>query len=141
MGPDISGKENANANVTDGLVTHVRQLGASILGHVAMRFELLSIEVQEEKARLVKLAISVAFAVLLLITSVVLIAMAVLVIYWDTAYRVPAALSIAGAFSLLTVGCGLYVSGQLRQSSALFVTSAAELRLDGQALDPKRMPT
>ena len=56
-------------------------------------------------------------------------------------YRVPAALSIAGAFSLLTVGCGLYVSGQLRQSSALFVTSAAELRLDGQALDPKRMPT
>ena len=139
MGPEISG--NANAKVTDGLVTHVRQLGASILGHVAMRFELLSLEVQEEKARLVKLAISVAFAVLLLIASVVLIALAILAMYWDTVYRVPAAISIAGTFSLLTAAFGLYVSVQLRQSSALFVTSAAELRLDGLALDPGRMPT
>ncbi len=138
MGPDISGMENANA--TDGLVTHVRQLGASILGHVAMRFELLSIEIQEEKARLVKLAISVAFAVLLLIASVLLVAIAILACYWDTVYRVPAAISIAGVFSLLTVVCALYLSAQLRQSSALFVTSAAELQLDRQALEPRRMP-
>ncbi len=139
MGPDISGKPNANA--TDGLVTHVRQLGASILGHVAMRFELLSIEIQEEKARLVKLAISVAFAVLLLIVSVVMFAITILAMYWDTVHRVPAAVSIAGAFSLLTLTCGLYVAQQLKHSSALFVTSAAELRLDGQTLDPGRIPT
>jgi uncharacterized membrane protein YqjE len=136
VGPDSSG--NANANVTDGLVTHVRQLGASILGHAAMRFELLSIEVQEEKARLVKLAISAAFAVLLLIVSVVLTAIAVLSIYWDTVHRVPAAVSIACTFGLLTLACGLYVGRQLRQTSTLFATSAAELRLDSQALYPER---
>jgi uncharacterized membrane protein YqjE len=139
VGPEISGRSDANA--TDGLVTHLRQLGASILGHAAMRFELLSIEVLEEKARLVKLAISVAFVALLLIASVVLTAMAILAVYWDTVHRVPAAVSIAGAFGLLTVVCGLYVRVQLRQSTALFVTSAAELRLDSLALDPGRMPT
>ena len=54
MQPDMSGAVPAPG--TEGFLTHIRQLGASMLGHAAMRVELLSIEVQEEKARLARLA-------------------------------------------------------------------------------------
>ncbi len=121
---------------TDGFLAHVRLLGASVLGHVAMRAELLSIEVQEEKLRLVRLAMSTALVSALLIVSMVMVAILVLAIYWDTPHRVPAALSLAAVFGVLTAAAGLYVAAQLRVSSTLFTTSVRELRRDADALVP-----
>jgi len=136
MLPDMSGP--APAAGTEGFLTHMRQLGVSVLEHVAMRIELLSIEVQEEKARLVRLAMSAALVSALLIVSLVMVAILILSIYWDTPYRVAAALSLAGAFVVLTAGGGLYLAAQLRRSTTLFATSASELRLDAGALRPPR---
>ncbi len=135
MQPDMSGAVPASG--AEGFLTHIRQLGASLLGHAAMRVELLSIEVQEEKARLVKLAMSAALVSALLIVSLVMMAILVLAIYWDTPYRVTAAMWLLGLFSACTVGGGLYLSTQLQQTSTLFVNSAAELRQDAQALAPQ----
>ncbi len=132
MQPDMSGTVHAPG--AEGFLVHIRQLAASLLGHAAMRFELLSIEVQEEKARLVRLAISAALVSALLIVSVVMAAVLILVIYWDTPYRVNAAAWLAGIFSLFTIGSGLYLSAQLRVSSTLFTASASELRRDAEGL-------
>ena len=132
MQPDMSGAGPASA--AEGFLTHIRQLGASLLGHAAMRVELLSIEVQEEKARLVRLAISAALVSALLIVSLVMMAILVLAIYWDTPYRVSAAMWLLGAFSACTAGGGFYLSAQLQHSSTLFVNSAIELRRDAEAL-------
>lgn len=134
MQPDMSGLNTASG--TEGFLTHVRQLGASILGHVSMRIELLSIEVQEEKARIVKLAVSAAVVSALLIVSLVMAAILILAIYWDTPYRVNAAMWLFGAFGVFTIGGGFYLSAQLQQSSTLFATSANELRRDADALAP-----
>ena len=134
MQPDLSGTPTAVG--TDGFLAHVRQLGASLLGHVAMRAELLSIEVQEEKLRLVRLAMSTALVSALLIVSLVMAAILILAIYWDTPYRVSAAMSLAGVFSMLTLAAALYVVAQLRVSSTLFTTSVGELRNDADALMP-----
>ncbi|MCY7389406.1 MAG: phage holin family protein [Burkholderiales bacterium] len=136
---DTSG--SAAASGTEGFLTHIRQLGASLLGHAAMRVELLSIEVQEEKARLVRLAISAALVSALLIVSLVMMAILVLAIYWDTPYRVTAALWLVGTFTAFTIGGGLYLSSQLSESSTLFTTSAGELRRDADALTPQVNPT
>lgn len=132
MQPDMSGAVPASG--AEGFLTHIRQLGASLLGHAAMRVELLSIEVQEEKARLVKLAMSAALVSALLIVSLVMMAILVLAVYWDTPTRVTAAIWLLGLFSVCTVGGGFYLSSQLQQSSTLFVNSAAELRQDAKAL-------
>lgn len=121
------------ASGADGFLTHIRQLGVSVLEHVAMRVELLSIEVQEEKLRLVRLAMSAALVSALLIVSLVLAAVLVLAIYWDGAHRVTAALWLAGTFGLSTIACGLYLASQLRRASTLFATSASELRRDAAA--------
>ncbi len=125
-----------SATGTDGFLTHIRQLGGSVLEHVAMRVELLSIEVQEEKARLVRLAMSAALVSALLMVSLVMVAILILAIYWDTPSRVPAALSLAGTFVVLTIGGGFYLSAQLRRSTTLFANSAGELRRDAAALAP-----
>ena len=132
MQPDTSGLNTASG--TEGFLTHIRQLGASLIGHVAMRVELLSIEVQEEKARVVKLAMSAAVVSALLIVSLVMAAILILAIYWDTPYRVTAAMWLFGGFGVLTVGGGFYLSSQLQQSSTLFATSASELRRDAETL-------
>lgn len=131
---DTSGASSASG--TEGFLTHIRQLGVSVLSHVAMRVELLSIEVQEEKARLVRLAMSAALVSALLIVSLVMAAILILAIYWDTPNRVPAALWLAGTFALLTAGGGFYLAAQLRSSTTLFATSASELRNDARALAP-----
>ena len=126
----------APASGTEGFLTHIRQLGASVLDHVAMRVELLSIEVQEEKARLVRLAMSAALVSALLIVSLVMVAILVLAIYWDTPNRVTAALWLAGSFGVLTIGGVFYVVSQLGRASTLFATSAGELRRDAESLAP-----
>ena len=133
---DMSGV--APVSGTEGFLTHIRQLGVSVLEHVAMRVELLSIEVQEEKARLVRLAMSAALVSALLIVSLVMVAILILAIYWDTPNRVSAALSLAGTFVVLTAGGGLYLAAQLRRSTTLFATSASELRRDAEVLTPPR---
>ncbi len=134
MQPDTSGLNTASG--TEGFLTHIRQLGASLIGHVAMRVELLSIEVQEEKARVVKLAMSAAVVSALLIVSLVMAAILILAIYWDTPYRVNAALSLFGVFGVLTIGGSFFLLAQLKQSSTLFATSASELRRDAETLSP-----
>ena len=129
---DATGANSAGGN--DGFLAHIRQLGGSVLEHVAMRIELLSIEVQEEKARLVKLAMSAALVSALLMVSLVMVAILILAMYWDTPNRVPAALSLAGAFVVLTISGGFYLAAQLRRSTTLFASSARELRRDMAAL-------
>ena len=128
------------ASATEGLLTHLRQLGVSVLAHVAMRVELLSIEVQEEKTRLIRMAISAALVSALLIVSLVMLALVILAIYWDTPSRVTAALSLAGSFLVLTGAGGMYLSAQLRSSTTLFATSAGELRRDAAMLAPTLPP-
>jgi uncharacterized membrane protein YqjE len=134
MQPDASGV--APAAGTEGFLPHIRQLGASVLSHVAMRVELLSIEVQEEKARLARLAMSAALVSAMLIISLVMLAILVLAIYWDTPSRVTAAVTLAAGFALLTAAGAWYLSAQLKRSTTLFATSAEELRRDAAALAP-----
>ena len=134
MSPD--GSASAPASAAEGLLTHVRQLGVSVLEHVAMRVELLSIEVQEEKSRLAKLAISAALVSAALIVSLVMMAILVLAIYWDTPDRVSAAITLVVTFGALTAGGCLYLGAQLRRTTTLFATSAGELRRDAETLAP-----
>lgn len=127
------GATSATSSGTEGFLTHIRELGASLLDHVAMRVELLSIEVQEEKSRLVRLAISAALVSALLIVSLVMLAIVVLAIYWDTDNRITAAVSLAVLFIAMTAASGLYLKNQLGRTTTLFEASAKELRLDARA--------
>lgn len=121
---------------TAGFLLHLRQLGGSVLDHIAMRVELLSIEAQDEKARLVRLAMSAAMVCASMMISLIMAVILALACYWETPYRVPVALSLTIAFALLTIAGSLYLGAQLRRKSLLFACTAAELRRDAVAMMP-----
>lgn len=117
-----------------GLAPHFRRLGASLLDHVALRVELLSVEFQEEKSRVTKLAIGAALAVALTVVSLVMIAIAILAIYWDTSSRTTVATILAVVFSGFTAGAAGFAWRQFDRESVLFSASARELRRDAVSL-------
>jgi uncharacterized membrane protein YqjE len=117
-----------------GILPHARQLGASLLDHVALRIELLSVEFQEEKARITKLAIGAAIAVALTVVSLVMIAIAILAVYWDTSSRTTVAVTLAVVFTALTAATAGFAWRQFDRECVLFSSSARELRRDATSL-------
>lgn len=115
-----------------GLYASVRGLLSTALGLLQNRLELLSVEVQEEKTRLVGLIIYSIAAVLLLGVGVIFLAVLVTVLLWDSNR-----LLALGVFSVLFLGAGGYCLVSARQlvkaSSRLFAASIAELGKDRAA--------
>lgn len=118
----------------DGVLARVKQLGASVLDHVALRGELLSLEWQDELARLSTLAMVLLLAVALAVISIVFTGVAVLVMFWDTPYRLTAAVLLAMTFAGGALLSAWATWQQLRQPTHLLRDSIAELRSDATQL-------
>lgn len=118
-----------------GLYSSLRGLLATGVAVLQVRLELLSTEVQEEKARLVGLLAYGAAGVLLLCAGVVFLAVFLTVLLWDSnrllVLGVFSALFLMGGFVAITVARRLGSS-----DSKLFSESLAELTQDRAALRP-----
>lgn len=123
---------------------HARGLYASLRGLVATgvailrtRLELLSTELQEEKARLLGLLAYGAAALILLAAGIVFLAVFFTVLLWDSNR-----LLVLGVFAALFLGAGavaLTVALRLaRAESRLFAASIAELAQDHGDLDARK---
>lgn len=120
--------------------TAARRLVASLLRLGRIRFELLAIEVQEEKERLVATLFWTVLAALTLAFGLVFAALVVTVLLWDTQPRWIVLAALAGAFVAVSAAAAWRLA-QLRSGGAtLLRASAAELRRDADALDPGRGP-
>lgn len=118
-----------------GLFSSLRGLAATGVATLQNRLELLSVELQEEKARVLGLLVYGAAALILLATGVVFAAVFVTVLLWDS-HRLLA----LGVFSALFLAAGavaLTAARRLAASAARpFEASLAELARDRAALDP-----
>jgi uncharacterized membrane protein YqjE len=123
------------APVSDSL----RRLGASLLALGRIRFELLALELQEEKERLAALLFWAVLSALLAGFGLVFVALWITAAFWDE-HR----LAALAAFSLLfLLGCGfgvLRLRRLLAQDAAPFSTSLAELRADEDGLRTRAPP-
>jgi uncharacterized membrane protein YqjE len=88
----------------------LRALGATLLKLVWARAELIAVEFEEEKERAAQKFILLAVAALFLALGLLLTAMAVVVIFWDT-YRTLAACGVA----VLYLGIGAWALLRLRE--------------------------
>jgi len=117
-----------------GLLPSLRGLLSSGLALVRNRLELLGVELQEEKARLLGLLAYGAAAFLLLSAATVFFAIFLTVVFWDS-HRLLA----LGLFTGVFAGGGivaLVVAFRLaRASSSLFSASLSELARDRAGLD------
>ena len=119
-----------------GLFDDLRGLFGSLIGLAGRRLELLTLEAQEEKARLLDLVFR-AVAVLVLSWMALVTATATLVVaFWDqhpVTVLVVVTLGYGGAAALLA----LSLRRRLRQASRPFAGTLEELRKDRECFGTK----
>lgn len=107
----------------------VSRIGATLVAMVHTRLELAAVEMQEEAKRFAGYLVSMLMATFLLACSVLLAALFVIVLFWDS-YRLLAVGGMAALFAL----AGFAVMAKVRASFAsrppLLSATLAELRND-----------
>jgi uncharacterized membrane protein YqjE len=127
------------ADAPAGLYGSLRGLVATGVAIVRTRLELLGVELEEERGRLLGLAAYGAVALIFLATGVVFLAVFLTVMLWDRdrllVLGIFAALFLAGGGVALTVAMRL-----ARTPSRLFAASLAELARDHAAAEGDANP-
>jgi uncharacterized membrane protein YqjE len=111
----------------------LRQLLGTFAGIAQTRIELLGCEVEEQVARLTSMLLWTIVSLFLAFTTVVLIAVAILVAFWDS-NRILAAILLAAGFALLALISCLRVRAVARGRPHLFQATLEELAKDRDRL-------
>lgn len=111
------------------LLSSIRGFADGLVGSVHDRIELLAIELQEEKHRLIQIAIWISAVVLLASLAIVFASVALLVAFWETA-RVPIAIGLAGAYVLGLVAVVIGFRRFLARQTRPFAATLGELKED-----------
>src|SRR5918994_3681718 len=96
-----------------GLFASVAHLLATAIGIAQTRLELLSTELQEEVHRVAEIMLWAAVALLSAGVGLFLLALVVIVVFWDT-HRVVAAIAVTSAFLLLALSATLVLRAKVR---------------------------
>lgn len=122
-----------------GLFSSLRGLATTGLALLQTRLELLAVELQEEKERVLSLALYGVAGAILMSAGVVFLAIFLTVAFWETNR-----LAVLGVVTVLLLGgggvCLWLARRQARSGSRLFVGSLAEIAADRQALAGAREP-
>jgi len=117
-----------------------RRLGAALWEQAGIRAELLTLELAEERARVVGVLVAIATIVVGAALALAFAGLAALIAAWDSPYRVTVAVLFAVGYGVIAVVAGMTVRHLLGRSSPLFRHSLAEWRRDVDALVPKVEP-
>ena len=112
-----------------GIFGSLRRVLGTLAGIAQTRIELLATEVEEQVAHLGSLLLWAIVALFLAFTSAILLAVAVLIAFWDT-NRILAAVLLAAVFAALAFFSWLRVRTIARKRPHLFQTSLEELARD-----------
>lgn len=122
-----------------GLFASTKGLLATCVSLLHNRFELFSVELAEEKARLISMLAYGGAAFLCIAAGLIFLAIFLTVMLWDNNR-----LLALGIFSALFLGAGLaslvLAMGLVRSGSRLFSASLAELRKDHESLASNDAP-
>lgn len=128
--------EETNAG-SEGLLTSLKKLTSTLIALIYTRLDLLSTDMEEGRERLISLIITVFLSLFCLCFGVVLLAILMVVIFWDT-HRLLVLSTMTGTFLLIgTLLCVNAISA-LKNMPRMFAASLAELAKDRQHLDPEK---
>jgi uncharacterized membrane protein YqjE len=116
-----------------GLFESLKTLSVSLVGIVHTRLELLSTDVAEEREQLTSFLVMVLVALGCLGLGVVLLALLIVVVFWES-HRLAALAGLAGFFLVVGTGLGWFALHRVRTKPRLFEASLAELSKDRQQL-------
>ena len=116
-----------------GMFDSLKQLLGTLVGIAQTRIELLGTEVEEQVARLTSMLLWAIVSMFLAFTTVVLMAVAILVAFWDT-NRILAAILLAAGFAVLALISYLRARAVARGRPHLFQATLEELAKDRDRL-------
>jgi uncharacterized membrane protein YqjE len=120
-----------------GLLALVRHFGATIVALIYTRIELLTTEFEEELQRGVIILVWTLLSLFFGALSVLMLAVTLLVIFWDD-HRVLVAALITAAFVAITAGTALVANARVRSKPRFLSASIEELKRDRAYLERKR---
>lgn len=112
----------------------LRQLLGTVVGIVQNRIELLGTEVEEQVARLTSMLLWTIVSLFLAFTTVLLVAVAILVAFWDS-NRILVAILLAAGFAVLALVSFLQFRAVARGRPHLFQATLEELAKDRDHLE------
>jgi uncharacterized membrane protein YqjE len=127
---------DVHAPISGGLLSSIRGLADGLVGSAQERFELLSIELHEEKFRAIQLFVWVSAAIFSAILAITFVSLAVVYLFWAEARFV-----VLAAFALLYMGGFFvilsYVKKFISQQPKPFQGTLAELQQDRSCIQPR----
>ncbi len=118
----------------EGLFESLGNLGRTFLAVVQTRIEIFASEIDEERARLARIAVLAAIAALCIALAVVLAVFFLVVLFWDTD-RLLAIGVLAGAFAVGGIVACLGLRAAISQRPKFLSATLAELRKDRTKLE------
>ena len=116
-----------------GLLEALRGIAQSLLGALRTRIELLGNELEEQGTRLARIAILLGLAGLCLALGVILGALLLVVLYWET-NRVLVLAVLAGVFGAAGIAALVAARALANSRPRAFSATLAELAKDREAL-------
>jgi uncharacterized membrane protein YqjE len=119
-----------------GVVASARQLGSDLLGALTERLELFSLEVQEEKLRLIQLILLASAGVFAGTMALVFVSLTVVTLFWASA-RIAALAGLAAFYTLGFLAVILVFRRFVRAQSRPFAALQRELAKDRACIQPE----
>jgi len=119
-----------------GLFESLSMFGATLVAIVHTRLELLSLDLEEERERLFSILLTTLIAVFLLGIGVVLSAILLVVIFWET-HRLLVLGILMVFFLLLGTVIGAMALHKIRSKPRIFSSSLSELQKDTEQLSSR----
>ena len=116
-----------------GLLNSLSTFAATLVAIVQTRLELLSADLEEDRAHYLSLLMLVLVALFCLGVGVVLAAILLVVVFWDT-QRILVLGLLAGLFLTGGIGAGLFAMHKAKTRPKIFAASLLELFKDRQHL-------
>jgi uncharacterized membrane protein YqjE len=122
-----------------GLLGSLRGFADGLLGSVHDRVDLISIELQEEKHRLIQILFWVGAIVVMGLLTIVFVSFALVILLWDTA-RMAAVGGLAGLYLAALVGAIVGFKRYLARQPRPFAATLSELQEDRECIRPENSP-
>jgi uncharacterized membrane protein YqjE len=128
------GSDEEAARAPPGIFQTAKRMLATVIALVHTRLELFTTEIEEEIQRAASILLWGLVALFFGSLTVLMVAVTVLVVFWDD-HRILAAVLITASFLILTLVFGLLARARLRAKPRFMQASIEELKRDKESLE------